>query len=107
MLSISAEHPPLTVDPMGVIKVGGTRVTLDTIVEAFDEGLTAEEIGQQYPSLMLADIYGAITYYLNHKDEVGEYLAQRHSESAKIRQENEARFDLAGLRERLLARHTE
>ncbi len=90
---------------MGVIRVGGTRVTLDTIVEAFDEGLTAEEIGQQYPTLTLADIYGAITYYLNHKDAVDEYLAQRSSASEKIRQENEMRFNLAELRARLLERH--
>lgn len=104
MLSISAEHPPLIADPDGVIRVGGSRVTLDTMVEAFNDGLAAEEIVQQYPTLKLADIYGAITYYLNHREAVNEYLAQRQRESERIRQENEVRFDLANLRARLLAR---
>ena len=104
MLSISAEHPPLVIDSDGVIRVGETRVTLDTIAEAFNEGLAAEEIVQQYPTLKLADIYGAIAYYLNHRNAVDDYLVQRRSEGERIRQENEARFDLADLRARLLAR---
>ena len=44
----------------GVIRVRGTRVTLDTVWDAFNEGATAEEIAQQYPSLSLADVYQAI-----------------------------------------------
>ena len=107
MLSISAEHPPLTADTDGVIRVGGSRVTLDTIVEAFNEGLAAEEIIQQYPTLRLADVYGTITYYLNHRNAVDDYLVQRQSEGERIRQENEERFHLADLRARLLARRDE
>ena len=54
---------PLTTDDDGVIRVGGTRVTLDTLIAAFTEGATAEEIAQQYPSVRLADIYSVIGYY--------------------------------------------
>ena len=54
---------PLTTDDDGVILVGGTRVTLDTLIAAFTEGATAEEIAQQYPSVRLADIYSVIGYY--------------------------------------------
>ncbi len=104
MLSILAERPPLAADAEGVIRVGGTRVTLDTVVEAFNEGLSAEEIVQQYPSLRLAHVYGTITYYLNHKADVDDYLKQRKTEAATIRQVNEARFEMTGLRARLLAR---
>ena len=50
------ETIPLEVDPNGVIRVSKTRVTLDTIVQAFNDGATAEEIAQQYPSVPLADI---------------------------------------------------
>ncbi|MEP0758427.1 DUF433 domain-containing protein [Trichocoleus sp. DQ-A2] len=43
--------------------MGGTRVTLDTVVAAFNSGATAEEIVFQYPSLQLANIYAVISYY--------------------------------------------
>jgi uncharacterized protein (DUF433 family) len=104
---IVAESPPLITDRDGVIRVGQTRVTLDTIVEAFNEGLAAEDIASQYPTLRLADIYGAIAYYLNHKQEVDDYLTQRAYEAVRVRAENEARFNLNELRARILARHAE
>jgi uncharacterized protein (DUF433 family) len=104
MLSIIAESPPLMADNEEVIRVGGSRVTLNTVVEAFNEGLSAEEIVQQYPTLRLSHVYGAIAYYLNHQAEVDEYLAQQQAEAAIVRQQNEARFDLSALRARLLAR---
>jgi len=52
-LTIVAEPPPLFTDADGVIRVGNTRVTLDTVVSAFEEGATAEEIVYQYPTLNL------------------------------------------------------
>jgi uncharacterized protein (DUF433 family) len=103
-LSITAAPPPLTVNADGVVRVGGTRVTLDTLVQAFQEGATAEEIAQQYPSLRLADIYTAIGYYLQHQAEVEEYLRRQRQEAAEVRRQNEARFDPNGVRARLLAR---
>ena len=51
---------PLQTDADGVIRVGGTRVTLETVVEAFQQGATAEEIVQQYPSLALAEVYAVL-----------------------------------------------
>ena len=42
-LAIAAEPVPLEEDAHGVIRIGGTRVTLDTVISAFQEGLTAEE----------------------------------------------------------------
>ena len=58
---------PLKTDKDGVIRVSKTRVTLDTIVTAFLEGLTAEEISVQYPVVPLADVYSVIGYYLHQK----------------------------------------
>lgn len=65
-MSLVIESPPvpLNIDMDGVIRVGNTRVTLDTVVAAFKEGATAEEIVWQYPSLSLADVYAVIGYYL-------------------------------------------
>ena len=52
-LTITNGSVPLHIDANGAAKIGRTRVTLDTIVAAFAEGATAEEIAQQYPSLLL------------------------------------------------------
>ena len=42
---------PLTLDSQGTYRVGGTRVTLDLVIRAFNRGATAEEIVQKYDSL--------------------------------------------------------
>ncbi len=106
-LVIAAEPVPLETDAEGVARVGGTRVTLDTIVDAFLDGETAEEITQQYPSVRLADVYAVIAFYLRRRAEVDRYLQERQRRTRTVRAENEGRFDPTGLRDRLLARHAE
>ena len=91
----------------GVMRVGGTRVTLDTIVAAFQEGATAEEIVYQYPSLSLADVYSVIGYYLQRRSDVEAYLRRRRWQADEVRKQNEAQFDPRGIRDRLLARRAE
>jgi uncharacterized protein (DUF433 family) len=51
---------PLAKDANGVYRVGGTRVTLDLVVRAFNRGATAEEIVQDFPSLQLSHVYQVI-----------------------------------------------
>jgi uncharacterized protein (DUF433 family) len=104
VLSSTTEVIPLAVDAHGVLRVGNTRITLDTVIVAFADGATAEEIVQQYPSLHLADVYSVIGYYLRHVPELDAYLHQRHAQREAIRQQHEARFDPHGVRDRLLAR---
>ena len=106
VLAPTTEVIPLTVDANGVLRVGNTRVTLDTMLAAFADGATVEEIVQQYPSLHLADVYSVIGYYLRHTAAVDVYLQQRHKQRETVRQQNEGRFDPHGVRERLLARRT-
>jgi uncharacterized protein (DUF433 family) len=103
-LAVEPEPIPLTFDRDGVVRVTGTRVTLDTIIAAFQEGTTSEEFAQQYPSLPLADVYAVIGYYLRHQPEVDDYLRQRQQFAVEARRGNEVRFDPAGVRDRLLAR---
>lgn len=102
--TLAAILSPLEPDEEGVIRIGGTRVTLDTVVAAFQEGATAEEIVYQYPSLELADVYAALAYYLQHRSQVETYLRQRQKQRDEIRSENEARFDPRGIRDRLMSR---
>ena len=103
-MTMTVEYISLTADVDGVIRVGNTRVTLDTVVSVFQEGATAEEIAQQYPSLDLADIYAGITYYLRQQPEVEAYLQQSQAQAEQIRLQNEVRFDPTGIRRCLLAR---
>jgi uncharacterized protein (DUF433 family) len=103
-LLVASAQVPLINDADGVVRVGGTRVTLDTVVAAFREGLTAEEIVNQYPSLHLADVYLVIGYFLSHQAEVDAYLQVRQQQAAESCRENETRFDPVGIRERLMAR---
>lgn len=106
-LVIALEPAPIETDPHGVVRVAKTRVTLDTVVMAFLEGCTPEEIGEQYPSLQLPDIYLVIGYYLRYRDEVHTYLEERQQQASLIRQETEQRFNPMGIRDRLMARRNQ
>lgn len=106
-LQIESELIPLTADADGVVRVDGTRVTLDTVIAAFSDGATSEEIAQQYPALRLADVYAILGFYLRKRPEVEAYLRQRRQQAEDVRRQNEARFDPQGVRDRLLARHSE
>jgi uncharacterized protein (DUF433 family) len=103
-LAITTEPVPLRTDSDGVVRVGNTRVTLETVIGSFLDGATAEEIASQYPSLGLADVYAVIAYYLRRKQDVDAYLQRQQEIANKIRSQNELRFDPTGVRQRLLAR---
>ncbi len=103
-MTITNIPAPLHAHPDGVVRVAGTRVTLDTVVQAFLEGATPEEIQQQYPSLQLPHVYSVIAYYLYNRTQVDAYLQQRAQHIAEVRRQNEAHSSLVGVRERLLAR---
>ena len=103
-LTIAIEQVPLTADADGVIRMAGTRLPLDTIIFAFHQGATAEEIVQRFPVVDLADVYAVIGYYLRHRAEMDAYLQARQEKAQKIRKLNESKFDPQGIRDRLLAR---
>jgi uncharacterized protein (DUF433 family) len=63
----------------GVYRVADSRVSLDSIVYAFLEGHTAESIQQSFPVLTLEQVYGAITYYLAHREAIDGYLQQQEA----------------------------
>ena len=103
-LALAPQPVPLKEDARGVIRVGGTRVTLDVVIAAFQRGATAEDIAQSYDTLALEDVYAVLAYYLRERSAVEVYLGAARSRSAAVRRENEARWPQQGLRERLLAR---
>ena len=105
-MTLSLDRPPLPLrtDDTGTIRVGRTRVTLDTVVGCFCQGATAEEIACRFPTLDLSQIYGVIAYYLHNRPQVDAYLEERQNEAEQMRSQVEQRFDPHGVRERLLSR---
>jgi len=104
-LSIAAQPVPISVDGYGTVRVAGTRLTLESVVAAFERGDTPSEIAGAFPGTELADIYAVIAYYLRHRRDVAAYLQEQETKAAEIRRKLEAlEGDQSGLRERLLDR---
>jgi uncharacterized protein (DUF433 family) len=103
-LALEGMAVPLRADADGVVRVGATRVTLDTVIGAYEDGATAEQIAQQYPAVTLAEIYATIAFYLTHTPSVRAYLERREELAAAVRQSNQSRHDLTEIRQRLMAR---
>jgi uncharacterized protein (DUF433 family) len=105
MALITASQPvPVQLDEYGTARVGGTRVTLDSVIAVFKQGATPEEIVSKFPTLNLPDVYLVVAYYLNYTADVEEYLTQQKEEGDRIQAEIERHMDPHGIRDRLLAR---
>jgi len=102
-LAITAQPVPLRADVQGTIRVGQTRVSLDLVVVAFQQGASAEEIVQAWPTLDLGDVYAVLAFYLHNQAAVDSYLTEQQREAEAIRQEITARQHPDPLRARLLA----
>jgi uncharacterized protein (DUF433 family) len=103
----TTQTAPLTLWDDGSIRIGSSRVTLDSVVHEFSQGATAEQIQDDFPSLSLREIYGAISYYLEHEERVSEYLRCREEEAQRVRAEVEDRPRVEALRRRLRERYTQ
>jgi uncharacterized protein (DUF433 family) len=101
---VKSEAPPLREDQDGALRVGESRVLLELVIRAFQDGATPETIVQRYSTLSLPDVYAVIAYYLRHRDEVEVYLAHREKTAGKVRERIEAvQGDLDEIRARLAA----
>ena len=104
-LPLHIESPPLRVDEGGAIRVGKSRVSLDLVVEQYENGMTPEDMVRAYDTLALADVHAVIAYYLRHQDEVRAYLKRRKEEAETLRVKIEAEHPRVS-REELLARRS-
>ncbi|HKP51642.1 MAG TPA: DUF433 domain-containing protein [Chloroflexia bacterium] len=101
--TIENESVPLRIDESGVVRIGRTRVLLDLVIEAFNSGVSAEEIADIYPSLQLAEVYYVIGYYLKHRRELDTYLQERARRAEEMRKLIQERNEQSGIKERLLS----
>ncbi len=102
-MTIRSLDVPLRTDDGGTVRVGGTRVRLDTVVRCYDEGDSPEIIRHAFPTLTLPDIYATIAYVLQHRDEVDAYLVWQEERAAKIQAEILTHDDPSDLWERVEA----
>jgi uncharacterized protein (DUF433 family) len=89
-LPVNADLPPLRVDEGGAVRVGDTRITLDLVVEQYENGMPPEDMVRAYNTLALADVHAVIAYYLRHPDKVRAYIKRRQDEAAALRAKIEA-----------------
>ncbi|ETX06031.1 MAG: hypothetical protein ETSY2_19515 [Candidatus Entotheonella gemina] len=66
-------------------QITASRVSLDSVVHDFLNGLSPESILDQYDTLTLEQVYGAITYYLAHRAEVDDYLQRQQAKFEMLR----------------------
>jgi uncharacterized protein (DUF433 family) len=106
-LVLEREAPPFREDESGAIRIGNTRVLLELVIRAFQDGASPESIVQRYSTLSLSDAYTTIGYYLRHPQEIETYLAQREQLAESVRQKlSKTQPDLSLIRARLLAQQT-
>ena len=75
----------------GAYRVAGSRVSLDSIVQCFLEGLSPESIAESFPSLTLEQTYGAIAFYLGNKQSVDAYMLDGDKLSKSLQAESRLR----------------
>jgi uncharacterized protein (DUF433 family) len=106
-VKLQPEPPPLTDDGGGGLRVTGTRVSLDSILGAYNRRETPEGIAEDYPAVSLAQVYAVIAFYLRHREEVDGYLRRREAEAQELRRQIEARPGNQPTHAQLLARWEE
>lgn len=104
---LHAPESPLPVDEYVAIRVGGTRVTLDTVLINFLLGSSPECIVQNFPVLKLKDVYPLIAYYLRHRAVFDTYLEELERIALENLKKWEALYPSGGLQEKLLRRYQE
>ena len=68
----------------GVYYVPGSRISLDSIVYAFRDGSSPENIREDFDGLTLACVYGAIAFYLDHQADIDAYLLKRKEQWSEL-----------------------
>ena len=66
-------------------RIAGSRVSLDSIVYDYLSGLSPEVIADNFDTLSLEQVYGAITYYLSHRNEIDRHLIQNRAKFDALR----------------------
>ena len=78
-----------------VYRVGNTRVSLDSLVYLFREGISAESMVESYPALTLEQVHGALAFYLANQSDIDAYLAaEEHTAESQHARSRELNAEL-------------
>ncbi len=87
------ERPSYIKSRDGCYYVAGTRISLESVVHQFKEGLSPETIQREcFPALTLEQVYGVCTYYLRHREEVEKYLKEAEQDFAQLAEQLEEKY---------------
>lgn len=103
-LILERETLPFQQDETGGIRVGNSRVLLELVIRAFQDGASPESIVMRYSTLLLSDVYSAIGYYLRHQNSVETYMKNREKFASEVQEKlSDFQPDLTLIRSRLLS----
>lgn len=88
------------------IRIKGTRVGIETVLDDYFSGISPEEIAARYRTLTLEQVYATVTYYLHNQEEVTDYLQRwrAYTEAAWQEQQRNPPDFVRELRERIQRR---
>ena len=96
---------PLRVDEeTGRVRVGDSRIAIDAVVYAYNQGESPSAIVENYPALSEQAVYAVIAYYLQRKEAVDAYLNAWEQRADAAERIHRTERDADGFNERLLAR---
>jgi uncharacterized protein (DUF433 family) len=104
---------PLRDDGHGGLRIGHTRVSLESVWHLHEQGASPVDIIRAFDTLQLADVYAVLAWALRHSEDVDAYLERREQEAVQIRRQLEearltpSREESSRLKEKLMARRQE
>ena len=94
----------LVQDADGHIHLAGHRIGLQDVMYYYNEGCSAEELCEVFPTLPLASVHKVIAFYLENAVDVNRYLTACDTEMERQRAAAQGGPDRAELRRRLAAK---
>jgi len=88
-LALEAIPVPLRDDGHGGMRVGQTRVSLESVWHMHQQGASPAEIVRAFDTLDPADVYAVLAWALRHPEDVDAYLKRRDEEAADLRRQLE------------------
>jgi uncharacterized protein (DUF433 family) len=72
----------------GAYRVAGSRISLDSVVYAFLRGESPDGIVESFPALNLEQVYGAVAFYLGHRDTIDAYLRAAEVDFVRLQEQS-------------------
>ncbi|MGH2560204.1 MAG: DUF433 domain-containing protein [Thermomicrobiales bacterium] len=87
MVSVSREHIEIVEGASGPkVRIAGSRIrVLDVVIWHDQMGMSPEEIVEEFPTITLGDVYAALAYYWDHRNDIQAAIAREHEIAEKYR----------------------